>query len=360
MLKKNKLKVIISSIIVLLPMIFGIIVWNDLPNTITTHFGIDGIANGFSGKAFAVFALPAILLVLHSICLLFTLLDKKQKEQNQKALGIIFWIIPIISLLVNGIMYRTAFGKGVDVTLIVPVLLGILFVFIGNYMPKTKQNRTLGIKVKWALRNEENWNKTHRFGGKVWVICGFAILLCIVLPFKAFAIAIPCVIAAAIILPTAYSYLIYRKHKKKGIVYDIKPVSKTQRITAGISLVIVAIILIGAAILMFTGNIEVKYKAASFKINATYWTDIEVDYSEINNIEYRNNLDVGARTSGFGSARLLMGIFQNEEFGSYTLYAYVGAKEYVVLTSGEKTLVIEMSEAKKTQAIYDTISSKID
>lgn len=76
-------------------------------------------------------------------------------------------------------------------------------------------------------------------------------------------------------------------------------------------------------------------------------------------IEYRKDLDVGVRTNGFGSARLLMGIFQNDEFGSYTLYAYTGAKEFVVLTSGTKTLVIGMNDVEDTQAIYDTMLEKI-
>ncbi len=166
MLKKNPFKIILSAIIILLPMLCGIIMWDALPNTMTTHWGADGNADGFSSKAFAVFGLPCILLILHFVCLLLTLLDKKQKEQNQKALGMIFWIIPIISLLANGIMYRAAFGKEIDLPLFVSVLLGIMFIFMGNYLPKVKQNRTLGIKVSWALHNEENWNKTHRFGGR--------------------------------------------------------------------------------------------------------------------------------------------------------------------------------------------------
>lgn len=61
---------------------------------------------------------------------------------------------------------------------------------------------------------------------------------------------------------------------------------------------------------MFTGNIEVHCEDTSFTINATYWSDLEIDYSEVDTIEYRKDLDVGVRTNGFGSARLLMGIFR--------------------------------------------------
>ncbi len=359
MIQKNKIKVIISSSIVLLPILFGILVWNDLPDRITTHWGADGNADGFSGKVFAVFGLPLILLVLHFICLLFTSLDQKQKEQNQKALGMIFWIIPVISLFTNGIMYCAAFGKKVDFACFIPVLFGAMLLFMGNYLPKVKQNKTLGIRISWTLNNEENWNKTHRFGGKVWVVGGLILLLSIFLPFTAMALAAVCVFAAVAIIPTAYSYLIYKQHQKKGIVYAEAPKSVAEKILTRIILIVVCISVLGAAFLMFSGNIEVTCEDTMVTIHATYWTDLEIDYSEIDAIEYRTDLDVGVRTNGFGTPRLSMGIFHNEEFGSYTLYSYTGAAEHIVLTSGEKTLVIGMRNTKETREIYEAMIEKV-
>ena len=117
--------------------------------------------------------------------------------------------------------------------------------------------------------------------------------------------------------------------------------SGAEKIALRTTAVIVPIILLGVAILMFTGNIEVKCEDTALTIDATYW------------------LDVGVRTSGFGSPRLSMGLFQNDEFGSYTLYSYTGAKEHIVLTSGEKTLVIGMSDTDETQAIYEALIEKV-
>ncbi len=359
MLKKNKFKVVMSSIIILLPILFGSIVWNDLPDLITTHWGADGNADGFSSKVFAVFVLPFIHLVLHFVCLLFTSLDKKQKEQNQKALGMVFWILPVISLFTNGIMYRAAFGKEFNLDFFMPALLGVMFIFIGNYLPKVKQNRTLGIKISWALINEENWIKTQRFSGKVWVVGGLILLLSIFLPLKVMVSVAVCIVAALAIIPIVYSYFIYKQHKKEGIVYTEAPKSGVEKIAVRTTAVIVLIILLGVVLLMFTGNIEVKCEDTALTVNSTYWTDVEINYSEIETVEYRKDLDVGVRTSGFGSARLSMGIFQNAEFGSYTLYSYTGAKEHIVLTSGKKTLVIGMSNTKETQAIYEIMMKKI-
>jgi len=360
MLKNNKLKILISSVIILIPAFFGIIMWDKLPDVMTTHWGADGNADGFSGKAFAVFGLSLILLALHFLCLLFTLLDKKQKEQNQKALGIIFWIIPAISLLTNGIIYQTAFGKSFNSMLFMPAIFGLMFIFIGNYLPKIKQNRTLGIKIYWTLNNEENWNKTHRLGGKVWVIGGFIILLSLLFPLKVAAFITTFVMLTIITIPIVYSYIIYKQHQKDGTVYTAPQKSKAEKIIVTASISLVALICIVLFIIMFTGNVKVLCESSLFKINATYWSDINVEYSEIDNIEYRKDFNVGVRRSGFGSARLSLGVFENEEFGPYTLYAYTGAKEYIVLTSDEKMLVIGLKSAKETQAIYDTILEKVE
>ena len=141
-------------------------------------------------------------------------------------------------------------------------------------------------------------------------------------------------------------------------MYSAPEKSKAEKIAARISAVVVTLLLIGVAVLMVTGNITVACEDTSFTINATYWTDLTVDYSEIDTIEYRKDLDPGLRTSGFSSARLSLGIFQNDDFGSYTLYAYTGAEEYIVLTSGEKTLVIGLADAEETQVVYHALLAK--
>ncbi len=360
MLKENKFKVIVSSVVILLPIIFGLVMWNELPDTMTTHWGADGNADGFSAKPLAVFGLPVMLLVVHLICLLFTAKDKSQKGQNKKALNIIFWIVPLLSLFSNGMVYAIAFGKPFDFIMLMPALLGIMFVFIGNYLPKVKRNRTLGIKVSWALNNEENWNKTHRLGGKVWVISGLMMLFSIFLPEAAMAPVMVCAIIAAIIIPIVYSYCLYKKHQKEGIAYVDAPSSKAEKMAIRITAAIVPIILIGVAISMFTGDIEVHCEDTSLRIEADYWADIEIDYSEIDSLVYRDDFDTGARTNGFGSPRLSMGTFQNDEFSSYTLYAYTGAEEYIVLEVGEKNLVIGMKDTDKARELYQSILAKMD
>ncbi len=360
MLKTYRRQILLSSAVILLPMVFGVLLWDQLPPAMTTHWGTDGQADGVSRKAFAVFGLPCILLVMHFVCLLFTMLDKKQKEQSRKALSLVFWILPVISLFANGMMYRAALDRQADPASLTPAFMGLMFILIGNYFPKIKQNSTLGIKLPWTLRNEENWNKTHRLGGKVSVAGGFVLLFSLFLPLKAMVWALLLAVTAIAVIPAVYSYALYRQHRKLGIAYGLPPKSYGGKRTAKVSILLTVVILIGVAVLMFTGDIEVTCQETAFRIDATYWNDLQVDHSRIDTILYREDLDVGVRTNGFGSAKLLMGTFRNEEFGSYTLYAYTKAEGYLVLTSDEETLVIGMDDANETRALYDTMISKLE
>ena len=359
MIKNNKWKALFSSLVILLPMLFGLIVWNKLPPVITTHWGADGIADGFGSKAFAVFAIPAILLALHWLCLFLSTLDKKQQGQNKKLISLVFWIIPFISLFTAGLTYSVAFGKTFRFEVFLPLLMGIMFVLMGNYLPKTTQNRTLGIKISWTLGNEENWNKTHRLAGKVWVIGGLVMLFCVFLPLLWMIVVTIGVMLALMIIPMVYSYCIYKRHQKEGIVYAKTFGSKTEKIVAIVALTVLLLLLAGVAVVMFTGRIDVQYEETAFRIEASYYSDLKVEYAAIDSIEYRETTEVGVRANGFASARLSMGVFQNDEFGYYTRYAYTSERACVVLHVDGKTLVISGKNEEKTKEIYEAISARI-
>ena len=254
MLKIKKWKLIVSSIVVLSPIVAGLILWNHLPDTLLTHWGADGNADGSTAKAVAVFFLPILLLAFQWFALWITKHDKKQPEQNEKAMGIIYCIIPALSVFVNGTMYAVALGREFTGIIAMPILFGLLFLYIGNYMPKVKQNHTMGIKIKWTLENEENWNKTHRLSGFLYVVSGFIMIAAAFLPLKAAIPVLVVAMLAAVIIPVAYSYSIYRKMKKNGeISAENKPEkNKKNRAAVIISVVIPVIISVAVAVLLVT------------------------------------------------------------------------------------------------------------
>ena len=361
MIKNNKWKLIFSSIVIFLPTVLGIVFWEKLPERIATHWGLNGEPDGFSSRPVAVFIIPLVLLLVHWACIFFTSKDPKNKGQNGKVLGIAFWLSPAISLFAATSVYAAALGKTVSVSSAVLMLLGVILIVVGNYMPKCKANHTIGVRVKWTLKSEENWNATHRFTGRLWFFGGILLCALAFLPVSALAwTAIPLTLVF-VIVPIIYSYRYSKKHPSEETAFiNSIPKNKTERVVMTVGLIVTALILVFVAIVIFVGEIEVSYFEDSFTIQADFWSDLTVEYDEIEAIEYRDSDNVGSRTVGLGGARLYAGSFKNEEFGAYTRYSYVKCKSCVILTVGENTLVINGSDAESTKEIYDTIRAKLD
>lgn len=212
MLKISKTKLIITSIVILIPIAVGLILWNRLPETMVTHWGVGNVPNGWSSKAMAVFGLPAILLAVHWVCLFATKADPKSKNINPRMLDLVLWICPVLSIVLGTVTYSFSLGYEVNVQAVVTIIVGVMFVVVGNYLPKCKQSYTMGIKLPWTLSDEENWNKTHRLAGKLWVAGGIILLAT---SFLQSVIIMVVVLVLLVIIPTVYSYILYRK-KKKG------------------------------------------------------------------------------------------------------------------------------------------------
>ena len=212
MLKISKTKLIITSIVILIPIAVGLILWNRLPETMVTHWGVGNVPNGWSSKAMAVLGLPAILLAVHWVCLFATKADPKSKNINPRMLDLVLWICPVLSIVLGTVTYSFSLGYEVNVQAVVTIIVGVMFVVVGNYLPKCKQSYTMGIKLPWTLSDEENWNKTHRLAGKLWVAGGIILLAT---SFLQSVIIMVVVLVLLVIIPTVYSYILYRK-KKKG------------------------------------------------------------------------------------------------------------------------------------------------
>ena len=213
MLKANRKTLILASIVTILPMLIGIICWNRLPDVMATHFGMNNEANGFSSKAFAVFGLPLVLLAILWLGALVTAHDPKKQNISPRMFSLVLWIVPIVSLVVAAMMYPANLGCQLDVTFFSELFLGLLFIIIGNYMPKVRQNNTLGIKIPWTLANEENWNRTHRLAGYLWMICGILILILGLTRLLPAGWLIGLVLIM-VLVPCLYSYWL---HAKKGL-----------------------------------------------------------------------------------------------------------------------------------------------
>lgn len=177
MLKENRRTLALTSLVTALPMLAGVYFWNRLPEPMATHFGMEGEANGYSSRAFVVFGLPLFCLAVLWVCALVTARDPRRQNISPRLYGLVLWIIPIVSVVTSVMAYSFNLGYQADIPLMGELLVSLLFIVVGNYLPKVRQNYTIGIKIPWTLDNEENWNRTHRLAGYLWMAGGIALLL---------------------------------------------------------------------------------------------------------------------------------------------------------------------------------------
>ena len=208
MIKKNLNILIITSIVILLPVLAGVVLWDTLPEQIPTHWNAAGEIDGWSSKAFAIFGLPLMMLAMHWLCVLGAATDPKKANHSNKLIHLVLWIIPIISVVLFVLTYVAALGTEVRMEMVMPLLVGFVLTVVGNYLPKCKQSYTIGIKIPWTLHSEENWNRTHRFAGRLWLVCGLGIMLTSFI--GGFWVFLP-IVLVMVLAPCIYSYLLHRK-----------------------------------------------------------------------------------------------------------------------------------------------------
>ena len=359
MILKNKKLLILTSLLTLLPIPVGFLLWNRFPETIAIHFGFTDQPDGYGSALFGIVGLPLIMLATHWFCIFFTALDKGNKNRNQKIQSIVLWTVPLICNVSCCGIYALALGAEFSPVLWTMVPMGLLFVVIGNYMPKTKMNSTIGVKVPLTYTSDENWAATHRFAGKTWVIAGILMMLSGFLP-NGWAVTVMIVMIIVMCsLPVIYSWQFYKQEKAAGKVEKAgySAVDKKVLKFSGVFLVFLAIFV---CYVLFFGDIQYVFNQDHLLVDTNMYTDYILRYDTIEDIEYREGNVPGLRVGGFGSFKLLMGFFENEEFGTYTRYTYYKPEACVVLTVREKAVVLSAETAEETEALYQMLLEKVN
>ena len=213
-MKTNKKTLILTSVVILLPILIGILLWNKLPDSMAIHFNFDNEADGYREKWFAVIITPFILLALHLIMAMIIAADPRKKNISSKVYGITIWLAPASSLALAVVTYPYNLGIHFNISLFIGIFMGITCIILGNYLPKTRQNYTIGCLLPWTYANEENWNKTNRLAGVISIVMG--ILIIINAAMGVFNIFYSFIAAELIgtLITLGYSYFL---HVKKGL-----------------------------------------------------------------------------------------------------------------------------------------------
>ncbi len=206
-----------AILLVIAPFVALAILWNEIPDRIPNHWGLDGKPDGF-GSRNSILTLPLLLIGLYAFFFIFPKIDPKQKTGlRQKPIPAIKYVSLVVLSAIFYVQLAQATGRfELSSPRIIPFIVLVMILLLGNYMKTVQPNYFVGIKTPWTLEDPDVWRDTHRFGGWLWVITSaILLLLWTVLPAETFAYALGVGIVLFIFPPIIYSYVLFRR-KQNG------------------------------------------------------------------------------------------------------------------------------------------------
>lgn len=166
---------IITSVICLLPVLLGLSLWNRLPDKMAIHFDIYGNPDNFAGKGFVVFGLPLLMVLLQGFSCFINDINAYKHGERKKFETVTKWIIPCMTVVLQVLTFGYGLGWNLDIRKAVSLIVGCIFLVIGNYLPKFDRVKNLDI-------NAEKARKVNRFVGYATVVMGILFIISMFLP----------------------------------------------------------------------------------------------------------------------------------------------------------------------------------
>ena len=206
----------LGLVFALAALIFSVVVYNRLPESVATHFNARGEADGWSSRALAALLLPAIAA---GVVLVFNMLPRMlPRREHLESFASSYWLFANLVVAFMCALHVVVLGRALGWPVSIPtaVLLGIgsLFVVLGNVLPRTRSNWFLGIRTPWTLESESVWRETHRVGGRTFIAGGVVTMAAAFMPAEIQPwIAMTALVIGAFV-PVVYSFLVWRKEKR--------------------------------------------------------------------------------------------------------------------------------------------------
>lgn len=336
MFRKYRLTVIMAALVTVLPALISLFI-SDLKL-------LPWLVPVLSLAYLAVFALMCLIIFL----------DKNQSKQQPKVIRLELWIMPIISWTTFGSSILVYKQDDSAVLSFVIAMMGVLFIVMGNYLPKVRPNHTFGVRTVWSYTSDENWNKTNRLSGKIFVIGGILMVLIAILRPEAFGWMIV-LIAIMCLFPIWYSWDLYHKQLKAG---EIEPMDKKQKRSIWWGLGITAALVVFVFACLFTGDVSAHLETDGLKLQATMYDTMTIPYDQIESVSMEDSFDPGSRVFGVGNFTELAGQFKNKANRVYILYGQAGADKAVVISTETGQVAVSLKDTAALDSLYEQLLEK--
>ncbi len=183
----------------------------DLPDQIPTHWNINGEVDDYTAKPWGVAIMPLAAIFVFVVMRLIPVISP-QGFRTDSFMDVVNVFTVVIVGFMSGVailVLLEANGQDVRINEMIFAGVGLMFVVLGNYMGKVRKNFFIGIRTPWTLASDEVWSRTHRLGGKVFVLIGIFMMLNSLVRFPVQWLIASIVVVA--LVPVIYSYVIYRR-----------------------------------------------------------------------------------------------------------------------------------------------------
>lgn len=204
---------VIHPLLILLAFAASALAWPRLPDQVPVHWNLAGDADRYGSRFEGVLLMPLMMLLTWAAMRFLPKIDPRRANyaRMEGTYEFVITLTLLAMLAMHGVIVAAALGHAVPMDRVIPVLVGALFVAMGNVLPRAKPNWWFGVRTPWTLSSEQVWRRTHRVAGYTMVTAGLvlaATALTSSLPVR-FALLVAAAIGA--VVPVVYSYLAWRK-----------------------------------------------------------------------------------------------------------------------------------------------------
>lgn len=193
----------------------GEVAWSRLPERVPVHWALDGTIERYGGRVEGVLLLPLLSLIIY--ILLRTLPRFDPGRANYAHFTRPYALIRSATLALLAAIYAVSLlvglGYPLDMTRIVPVLVGGLLIVIGSVLGKLRPTWFVGICTPWTLSSARSWGKTHRLGGWAFIVAELLMVVGGLLGMPLISVVALAALGVAMLGLCAYSYVIWREDR---------------------------------------------------------------------------------------------------------------------------------------------------
>ena len=192
-----------TSLVCLLPVVLGVVLWDKLPGEMAIHFNLKNEPDNFASRTVGVLLLPFIMFLCQVICCVTIDIAAFKSKETVKGEKFAKWLLPILTIALQMATLGYNINNSMDIRRIISVIAGVFFFVTGIYLPKLDY-------VKNKKVDKETARKINKFTGDLTTILGALFVASVFFEPIATTVCLLLVIPYSIIC-VVYAFIVSRK-----------------------------------------------------------------------------------------------------------------------------------------------------